>query len=113
MFITLSLLLAAACLVPAAGKLLGHSKMLESAARFGLSWPRDRLIGFAELAAAVGVLAGFALHALGVAAASSMTVLVLGALAVHRRAGDRPREAVPAVLTLGVSLAYLVVALVD
>ncbi len=111
MFIVVSLLLAAACVAPAAGKLLGHPKMRESAARFGLSWPRYRLIGFAELAAGAGVLAGLALRPLGVAAASGMTLLLLGALAVHRRSGDRAREAVPAMLALGLSLAYLVVAL--
>ena len=112
MFIAISLLLAAVCLVPAAGKLLSHPKMLESAARFGISWRRYRLIGFAELAAAAGILAGIALRPLGVAAASGMAVLAIGALVVHRRAGDRLKEAAPALLALGVSLAYVVVALI-
>ena len=48
MFVTISLLLAAACLLPAAGKLLGHPKMRQSAAHFGIPWPRYRLIGAAE-----------------------------------------------------------------
>ena len=109
MFIATSLLLTAVCLVPAVGKLLGYPKMQESAARFGIPWRRYRLIGFAELVAAAGILAGLAQHQLGVAAASGMTLLILGALVVHRRAGDRPKEAVPALFALGATLAYFVV----
>ena len=55
MLVTVSLLLAAACLVPAAGKLLGHPKMRRSAAHFGIAWRRYRFIGMAELAAAAGI----------------------------------------------------------
>jgi hypothetical protein len=58
MLVTVSLLLAAACLVPAAGKLLGHPKMRRSAAHFGIAWRRYQFIGMAELAAAAGILLG-------------------------------------------------------
>jgi len=58
MFVTIALLLAAACLLPAVGKLTGNPKMRKSAAYFGIPWPRYRLIGVAELAAAGGVLIG-------------------------------------------------------
>ena len=50
MFIALSVLLAAACLVPALAKLSAHPKMLASASHFGIPWSRYRLIGVAELA---------------------------------------------------------------
>jgi hypothetical protein len=36
MFVTVSLLLAAACLAPAAAKLASHPKMRRSAAHFGI-----------------------------------------------------------------------------
>ena len=39
MFIALSLVLAAACLVPALAKLLSHPKMLAAASHFGVPWP--------------------------------------------------------------------------
>jgi hypothetical protein len=39
MFVTISLLLAAACLLPAAGKLAGQPKMRKSAAHFGIPGP--------------------------------------------------------------------------
>ena len=73
MFVTISLLLAAACLLPAAGKLTGQPKMRKSAAHFGIPWPRYRLIGVAELAAAAGILIGLWWHPLGLAAAAGMT----------------------------------------
>ena len=111
MFVTLSLLLAAACLLPAAGKLTGQPKMRHSAAHFGIPWPRYRLIGVAELAAAGGVLAGLWWHPLGLAAAAGMVLLLLGALITHRRAADSGKETAPALLALAITIAYLVVAL--
>jgi DoxX-like family len=80
MLVTVSLLLAAACLVPAAGKLLGHPKMRRSAAHFGIAWRRYQFIGMAELAAATGILLGLYWRPIGLAAAAGMTLLLLGAL---------------------------------
>ena len=111
MFVTIALLLAAACLVPAAGKLIGLPKMRQSAAHFGIAWPRYRLIGVAELAAAVGVLIGLWWHPLGVAAAAGMTLLLAGALISHRRAADSGKEMAPALLALAITIAYLAIAL--
>jgi hypothetical protein len=111
MFVTISLLLAAACLLPAAAKLAGHPKMRQSAAHFGISWPRYRLIGAAELAAAAGILIGLWWHPLGVAAAAAMALLLLGAIITHRKAADNAKEMAPALLALLLTLAYLAIAL--
>jgi uncharacterized membrane protein YphA (DoxX/SURF4 family) len=110
-FVTISLLLAAACLLPAAGKLTGQPKMRQSAAHFGIPWPRYRLIGAAEAAAAAGILIGLWWHPLGVAAAAGMALLLLGAVITHRRAGDTGKEAAPALIALALTLAYLAIAL--
>ena len=110
MFTALSLVLAAVCLVPGLGKLLSHAKMRAAADHFGVPWARYQLIGVAEVAAAAGALAGLALAPVGVAAATGMALLLLGALAIHRRAGDSLAEAAPALVVLGVSVAYLAVA---
>ncbi|HEY2489695.1 MAG TPA: DoxX family protein [Streptosporangiaceae bacterium] len=111
MFVTVSLLLAAACLLPAAGKLLGRPEMRQSAAHFGIPWNRYQLIGVAELAAAAGVLAGLWWHPLGVAAAAGMVLLLLGAVLTHRRAADSGKEIAPAVVALAITVAYLAIAL--
>ena len=110
MFTALSLLLAAACLLPGSAKLLGHPKMQKSAAHFGIPWRRYRLIGAVEVAAGAGVLIGLWWHPLGVAAAAGMVVLLTGALIIHRRALDSAKEMAPALLALTITLAYLAVA---
>ena len=111
MFVTISLLLAAACLLPAAGKLTGQPKMRKSAAHFGIPWPRYRLIGAAELAAAAGILTGLWWHPPGLAAAAGMTLLLPGAITAHRNAADTAKETAPALLALLLTLAYLTIAL--
>ena len=111
MFVTISLLLAAACLLPAAAKLAGHPKMQQSAAHFGISWPSYRLIGAAELAAVAGILIGLWWHPLGVAAAAGMALLLLGAIITHRKAADSAKEMAPALLALLLTLAYLAIGL--
>ena len=111
MFVTISLLLGAACLLPSAAKLTGQPKMRKSAAHFGIPWSRYRLIGVAELAAAAGILTGLWWHPLGVAAAAGMALLLLGAIVAHRKAADRVKEMAPAWLALILTLAYLTIAL--
>ena len=111
MFVTISLLLAATCLLPAAGKLTGNPKMRQSAAHFGIPWPRYRLIGVAELAAAAGIVIGLWWHPIGVAAAAGMALLLLGAIITHRKAADSAKEMAPALAALLLTLAYLAIAL--
>jgi uncharacterized membrane protein YphA (DoxX/SURF4 family) len=110
MFLTLSLLLLAVCLIPAAAKLAGHPKMRHAATHFGIAWRRYRLIGVAELVAAVGVLIGLLWRPAGLLAAAGMILLLIGALIAHRRAHDSVREALPALVALAVSGTYLAVA---
>ena len=113
MFLALSLLLALACLGPAAAKLAGAPAIRESAAHFGIPWNWYRLIGVPELAAAIGVLAGLQVHALGVAAACGMAILLAGALAAHRKAGDSIAAMAPALAAFAITAGYLAVALIS
>jgi hypothetical protein len=85
--------------------------MRRSASHFGIAWRRYRLIGFAELGAAAGILIGLFWRPAGVLGAAGMTLLLLGALLMHLRAHDSVREALPALLALAVSGMYLAVAL--
>ena len=111
MFLALSLLLALACMGPAAAKLAGAPAVRESAAHFGIPWNRYRLISVPELAAAIGVLAGLRVHALGMAAACGMAILLLAALIAHRRASGGISAMAPALAAVVVTAAYLAVAL--
>lgn len=111
MFIAVSVLLVAVCLIPAVAKLRSHPTMLSAASHFGIPWNRYRLIGGAELAASAGVIVGLFWTPLGLAAASGMALLLVGALVTHRRAGDGLKRAAPAVAALAISLAYLAAAL--
>jgi hypothetical protein len=110
-FLTVSLLLVAVCVLPAAGKLLGHPRMRESATKFGIAWRRYRLIAVPELAAAAGILVGLAWRPAGVLAAAGMILLLLGALIAHRRVRDRVPEALPAIVGLAIAVAYQATAL--
>jgi len=62
-------------------------------------------------AAAVGVIVGLVWRPIGVAAGIGMALLLLGALATHRRAHDPLREALAALVALAVTTVYVVVAL--
>ena len=109
MYITLSVLLTLVCLVPGLAKVLGLSRMREAAAYFGIPRRSYQLIGVAELAVRAGVLAGLLWHVLGLAAASGMVLLLTGALVSHRRAGDRIKEAAPALVAFVIAAGYLAV----
>ena len=87
--------------------------MRQSAEHFGIRWPRYRLIGVAELAAAAGILAGLWWHPLGLAAAAAMALLLIGALVTHRRAADSGKEMAPALVALAIAVAYLAIALIS
>ena len=57
------------------------------------------------------MVAGLQWHPLGLATAAGMAVLLTGAVATHRRAGDAVKETTPVLLALAVTAAYLAVAL--
>lgn len=111
MLTTLSLILAAACLIPASAKLASHPRMRASAQHFGIAWQRYQLIGVAELGAAFGVLAGLFWRPMGVMAGACLAVLLLGAIFTHVRSADSIRELTPALLIMAIDALYLAVAL--
>ena len=107
MITSLSLIVAAACLIPASAKLTGQPRMRASAAHFGIAWQRYKLIGVAELCAAMGVLGGLVWRPIGLLAGVCLAFLLLSALVTHFRAGDGGRQLMPAVLILAIDALYL------
>lgn len=104
MFGAVSLVYALMCLAPAVMKLSGTAKMRTAAQHFGIRWSQYRLIGVLELAAAAAVAVGVIWRPAGILAATGMTFLLIGAVIVHRRAGDTVRGYAPALVFLTVSV---------
>jgi hypothetical protein len=70
------------------GKLAGIRSQVDTAAKLRISWSRYRLIALPEAAAALGLLVGLGIAALGVAAAVGLAVLMAGAVAFRLRVHD-------------------------
>ena len=109
-FYVLTGLLVVVLVAAGAAKLAGMERMRQGAERFGIPWPRYRLIGLLETAAAAGILVGLGWRPLGLAAGIGAGLLMIGALVYHRRAGDPPPEMVGAIVTFALAGGYLVTA---
>jgi hypothetical protein len=108
-FYVFTAVLIALTAAPAAMKLTGAQSMRDGADHFNIPWPRYRLIGVLEVAAAIGAAAGIMWRPIGLAAGVGVVALMLGALYFHIRAGDKPAAAVGAVVVLLASVGYLCV----
>ncbi|MFW6599297.1 DoxX family protein [Propionibacteriaceae bacterium Y2011] len=95
-------------LIAGISKVTGQTPMRDTAAHFGIPWERYRMIGFAELAAVVGILIGFWVPVLGVVTGAAVVALMIGAIVVHLRSSDPFTELGSAVVTWLFSTAYLV-----
>ena len=95
--IVLSVLLALELAATAAMKVIGTGTARANAEHLGVSLGLSRLIGIAELAAAVGLLAGVVVKPLAVVAAAAVVLLMVGAIGYHLKARDKVAAiAVPA-----------------
>ena len=83
----------------------GHA--METRDRLGISPGNYRLIGVAEVAGALGALAGLLLPLLGIAALLGLVLVSIGACAAQVKLRNPPSEAGPAVLALVLSVSAL------
>lgn len=81
--------------------------MRARAEHVGLDARAYQLIGVAEFAGGVGVLAGLRYPPLGFAAGAGLLVLMTGAVLAHARAADGPTQLLPAAVFAAGTLAYL------
>ncbi len=103
-------LVALAFLAAGTAKVTTHDQMVAAADRLGFTTQQFRLIGAAESAGAVGVLAGVIvddLDALGIAAAVGLVIVGLAATATHLRAGDEPKDALGGAVLAAVAGVYI------
>ncbi|MFD1815711.1 DoxX family protein [Rhodococcus gannanensis] len=84
-----SVLLALALLASAAGKLSKNPQQVENMTK--LNFPVDKiwLLAVAEIAGAIGLVAGLFWWPIGVAAAIGVVAYFVGAVIVHLRANDK------------------------
>lgn len=92
-----------------AAKIARAPSMLARADHVGFSAQSYQLIGVAEVAGAIVVLAGLAYAPIGYAAGLGLLALLMGAVAVHLRRGDGPADVAPAVAFAALTVTYLVV----
>jgi DoxX-like protein len=66
--------------------------------RLGLSPALSRFIGWCQLAAVIGLIAGLVWPPLAIAAATGLLLMMIGAVIAHRRVGDPILMTLPAVV---------------
>jgi hypothetical protein len=89
-------------------KLAGAGPSVEMRDHLGIP-PRQRVgIGALEVAGAGGAAVGLALRPLGIAAATGLVFLSVGAIATHLRAEDPVVDALPAAVALALASAAVV-----
>ena len=98
-FIVVSAILALELAGAGVPKLLQLSAVRRNAEHLGVSVGLHRMIGVAEVAAAVGLLVGIAYPVLSVVTGVAVCLLMCGAVGYHIKAGDKVAAMLPAVLT--------------
>ena len=106
--IVLSVLLALELAATGIIKVVGTGTARANAEHLGLGPGLSRLIGLAELAAVVGLLAGIAVKPLAVVTAAAVVLLMAGAVGYHLKARDKAAAVAPAAITGLAAIALLV-----
>ena len=91
-----------------AAKLAAVPAMRARAAHVGFSVAAYRRIGLLEILGVLGLLVGALLPVIGALAAVGLLLLLGGAMIVHLRSGDGPRELAPALVLGLATLAFLI-----
>jgi phosphoribosylcarboxyaminoimidazole (NCAIR) mutase len=110
--VVLSVLLAVEFAFTGIIKVLGTGTARTNAAHLGISMRLSRLIGVAELAAVVGLLAGIAVKPLAIVTAAAVALLMAGALGYHLKARDKGAVLLPAAITGLAAIALVLLTIV-
>jgi hypothetical protein len=106
--VVLSVLLAVEFAFTGLIKMLGTATARANAEHLGISLRLSRLIGVAELAAVVGLLAGIVVKPIAILTAAAVLILMAGALGYHLKARDKGAVLLPAAITGLPAIALLV-----
>ena len=88
-------------------KLTDQPQAREGQAKFGISAAAYKRIGLLELLGVIGVVAGFAVPLIGVAAGVGLVAVAGGALVNHLRVNDDLPATMSAVIAMAVASAYV------
>lgn len=107
--LTAVLTVALAVIIAAAGipKILSMGSAPKNAEHHGIPTSLNRAIGILELCATAGLLGGFVVEHLAVAAAAGVSLLIIGALITHIRVKDPMSAMIPALVVETLALAVL------
>jgi hypothetical protein len=92
-------------------KLAAVPAMRARAAHVGCSVDAYRRIGGLEILAVAGIVVGAAAPVIGVLAAAGLVLLLAGAVTVHLRNGDGPKELAPSLVLGAIAVAFVVLVL--
>jgi hypothetical protein len=106
--IVLAALIAVVFIAAGAAKILAVPPMQAAAGHAGFSVDAYRRIGVLEVAGAAGVLIGLIHPVVGGLAGVGLLALLAGAVVMHLRNRDRPRQVAPAVVCVVLVAGYLV-----
>jgi uncharacterized membrane protein YphA (DoxX/SURF4 family) len=105
--VVLSVLLAAEFVFAGISEILNTGTTSDNAAHLDLSLRLSRLRGIAEIATAVGLLAGIAVKPLAIMTAAAVCLLMAGALGYHPKARDEGAVLLPVAITGLAAIALL------
>lgn len=107
----LAVLLGVAFVMAGVGKVLDVKMMAEARQHLGLPKGLFQFVGLLELLGGVGVLVGLHddLPVIGVLAAVGLIGMTIGATRYHQKAGDSPKEWLPAVAMGSLAIFYIIV----
>ena len=88
-------------------KLTDQPQAREGQAKFGMSAAAYKRIGFLELLGVIGVVVGFAVPMIGVAAGVGLVAVAIGALVNHLRVNDDMPQTMSAVIAMLIAGAYV------
>lgn len=108
--VILAVMVGAGFLMAGAGRLMGQTMMAEVRVHLDVTEGLWKIIGGLEVAGAVGVLIGLAadLPIIGVLAAVGLIALTIGAVFYHQKAGDKPKDWLPAVVMGTLAIFYII-----
>lgn len=106
----LVIFLALAATMSAVGKLRKVPQVVDTMTSVGVTGSQMRTLALLEIAGGAGLLAGFAVPAIGVAAAIGLTFYFIGAIVAHVSVNDKIPAYAPAIFLTLVSAvtAYLI-----